>query len=104
MVSSTRGAQVAYCKPLAITRGCRGKRQLPNSASHEPRSRQVGSLLRRVGGFWRGEGHGAEEAGAFLDEDKLIGGKVLEGFEKAGGPADFEERDLFGLADAEVDA
>ena len=50
-----------------------------------------------------GEGQGAEEAGAFFDEEELIGGEVFESFEEAGGPADFEEIDLFGFADAEVD-
>ncbi len=51
-----------------------------------------------------GRGRSAEEAGAFFDEEELIGGEVLEGFEEAGGPADFEEIDLFGLSQAEVNA
>ncbi len=51
-----------------------------------------------------GQGRSAEEAGGFFDEEELIGGEVLEGFEEAGWPADFEQRDLFGFADAEVNA
>ena len=48
--------------------------------------------------------HGAEEAGTFFDEEELIGSEILKGFEEAGGPADFEESDLFGLSQAEVNA
>src|SRR6266481_711935 len=60
-----------------------------------------GLLLLRFG---RGELHAAEDAFAFFDDDDLIGLDVLEGFDKAAGPADFQELDGFGFADAEVDA
>ncbi len=60
--------------------------------------------LRRLGILWWVEVDGVEEARALLNEQELIVGDVLEGFEEAGGPADFEEIDLFRFGEAEVDA
>src|SRR5882762_868560 len=60
--------------------------------------------LWRFGRFGWIELHGADDAFAFFDEDNLIGLDVFEGFDEAAGPADFEELDAFGFADAEVDA
>src|SRR5260370_15986088 len=55
------------------------------------------------GRFGRVELHGADDAFAFFDEDHLVRLDVLERFDEAAGPADFEEFDVFGFADAEVD-
>src|SRR5260370_18692940 len=61
------------------------------------------SLL-RFGRFGRIELLGADDAFAFFDEDYLVGFDVFERFDEAARPADFEELDGFGFADAEVDA
>src|SRR5713101_1340030 len=67
-------------------------------------------LEKRESSLWRFEGfggvelHGADDAFAFFDEDHLVRLDVFECFDEAAGPADFEEFDGFGFADAEVDA
>src|SRR5712691_9272287 len=61
-------------------------------------------LFRWLSCLGRVELHGADDAFALFDEDNLIGLDVLEGFDEAAGPADFEELDVFGFSDAEVDA
>src|SRR5713101_2934365 len=61
------------------------------------------SLL-RFGRFGRIELHGANDAFALFDEDYLIWLDVFQRFDEAARPADFEELDVFGFADAEVDA
>src|SRR6266487_1173908 len=57
-----------------------------------------------LGGFGRIELHGADDAFAFFDEDHLVGLDVAEGLDEAAGPADFQELDVLGFADAEMDA
>src|SRR5260370_6828174 len=61
-------------------------------------------LFRWLSCLGRVELHGADDASALFDEDNLIGLDVFERFDEAAGPADFEELDVFGFADAEVDA
>src|SRR5260370_18757678 len=60
-------------------------------------------LFRWLSCLGRVELHGSDDAFAFFSEDDLIGLDVLEGFDEAAGPADFEELDVFGFSDAEVD-
>src|SRR3989442_370190 len=57
-----------------------------------------------LGGFGRIELHGTEDAFAFFDEDHLVGLDVAERLDEAAGPADFQEFDVLGFADAEMDA
>src|SRR6266436_8054919 len=57
-----------------------------------------------LGGFGRVELHGTDDALAFFDEDHLVGLDVAEGLDEAAGPADFQEFDVLGFADAEMDA
>src|SRR6266403_4446874 len=74
------------------------------SGSEDPPLQGEKNLLCKFGSFGRIELHGANDAFAFFDEDDLIGLDVFEGFDEAAGPADFEELDGFGFADAEMDA
>src|SRR6266478_6168074 len=74
------------------------------SGSEDPPLQGEKSLLCKFGSFGRVELHGADDAFAFFDEDDLIGLDVFERFDEAAGPPDFEEFDVFGFADAEVDA
>src|SRR5258708_1656010 len=61
-------------------------------------------LLWRLGGLGQIELLGADDAFALFDEDYLIWLDVFQRFDEAARPADFEELDGFGFADAEVDA
>ena len=48
--------------------------------------------------------YGADDAFALFDKDDLVRLDVFERFNEAAGPADFEDLDVFGFTDAEVDA
>src|SRR6267378_5750119 len=62
------------------------------------------SSLRGLVSLLRLELHGADDAFAFFDEDHLVRLDVLQGFHEAAGPANLEDLDVFGFADAEVNA
>jgi hypothetical protein len=74
-----------------------------NGSEDPPLPRKQNSFS-RFGHFGRGELHGADEAFAFFDKEELVGLDVAESVDSAAGPADFEELDGFGFADAEVNA
>src|SRR6266404_2274090 len=63
-----------------------------------------GSSLCGLVSFLRVELHGADDAFAFFDEDHLVRLDVFQCFDEAAGPANFQQLDAFGFADAEVDA
>src|SRR6266436_7369025 len=72
------------------------------SGSEDPPLQGEKNLLCRFASFGRIELLGADDAFAFFDEDDLIGLDVFESFDEAAGPAEFEELDGFGFADAEM--
>src|SRR5437899_1982899 len=74
------------------------------SGSEEPPLQGEKNLLCKFGSFGRIELHGANDAFALFDEDYLIWLDVFQRFDETAGPADFEELDGFGFADAEVHA
>ncbi len=63
-----------------------------------------GCSLRGLAGLLQLELHAADDTFALFDEDHLVRLDVFERFDEAAGPADFEELDVFGFADPEVDA
>src|SRR6185369_13905899 len=72
----------------------------PAWSTSTPRIRLLAGLAR----LRRGELDVADDALPFFNKNQLIWLDVFQGVDLAAGPADLEQIDLFGFADAEVDA